>query len=526
MEQASKPSNRASIEAALTAALGADKVVSSPDALAMLSSDVSGVTAARPRVSVAPDSVEDVIVVVRLTAEHGLDLVIRGGGMSYTQGYTPGTDGSILLDLQRLNRIHEINVEDGYALVDAGCTWDQLDAALASSGMCSVLLGPISGSVSTIGGAISQGMPGDSEGLLGLEVVTASGAQVITGGAGINGQAAAFSPRFGPDLTGLFVGDCGSFGVKTRLWLRIVPRPAGVAFASFAFDTLADMVTAMVRVSQMGGQLRAFGMDPLKSQSAAQVDVREGLRTLLRVVRAAPKLGAGIADAVRIVRAGRNVMRDVRWSLHLTAESYEATGARAQIADASRICRERGFEIEASVPRALHAKPYSIRGFLGLDGERWIPVHGIFGFSKAAVVVQQVEHFFAANKELLDSHGIRHSFIVSAVSASHWLIEPMFYWRDALTPLHMAHLSARNRTRFEASAADDEARAAVFALRRQLAGLFQQQGAVQVQLGKYYDYGGRMNTGAYELATALKQYVDPDCRMNPGNLGWDKRPDR
>ena len=40
-------------------------------------------------------------------------------------------------------------------------------------------------------------------------------------------------------------------------------------------------------------------------------------------------------------------------------------------------------------------------------------------------------------------------------------IEPMFYWRDALDPLHLRHLSEKNRARFGALAANPAAREAV-----------------------------------------------------------------
>ena len=40
-------------------------------------------------------------------------------------------------------------------------------------------------------------------------------------------------------------------------------------------------------------------------------------------------------------------------------------------------------------------------------------------------------------------------------------MEPMFYWRDALDPLHLKHLSERNRARFGDFAANPDARAFV-----------------------------------------------------------------
>ena len=54
-----------------------------------------------------------------------------------------------------------------------------------------------------------------------------------------------FWRHHGPDLTGLFLGDCGAFGIKTELALRLVPeRPA--AFASFAFERGSELAAAMV----------------------------------------------------------------------------------------------------------------------------------------------------------------------------------------------------------------------------------------------------------------------------------------
>ena len=507
------------LRAALASRLG-DQVIKDPDTLAMFDNDISGTAAAAPLLAVAPQSTDDVIAATQAATEMGVALAIRGGGMSYTEGYVTRAPNTLLMDLRQLTRIHEINADDGYVSVDAGCTWRQLADALQQQALQTVLRGPISGSVSTVGGAVSQGLPGDLHGLLGLEVVTAQGERIVTGAAGVSGVSG-FYRGFGPDLTGIFVGDCGAYGIKTKVWLRIVPRAAGAAFASFAFDTLGDMVEAMAAVSRLGGAVRPFGMDPLKSQTAARVDVREGLNTLWQVIRNAPNRRAGLASAARILRAGRNVMIDVQWSLHLTAESFSQADADAQISAARNVCSRRGAEIEASVPQALHGKPFSIRGFVGLEGERWLPVHGIFPFSKVGTVVHRVEQFFAEQRDTLAAHDIKHSFIVSAVSSSHWLIEPMFYWRDELTPLHLAHLSPRNRERFGGAAGNAAAREVVFAVRRRLVALFADLGALHLQLGKVYDFADRVDPGAYELATAVKDTLDPQRRLNPGNLGWE-----
>ena len=42
-------------------------------------------------------------------ASLGLALIARGGGMSYSHGYVPTRDHSIIIDMRRLDRIVEIN---------------------------------------------------------------------------------------------------------------------------------------------------------------------------------------------------------------------------------------------------------------------------------------------------------------------------------------------------------------------------------------------------------------------------------
>ncbi len=51
-------------------------------------------------------------------------------------------------------------------------------------------------------------------------------------------------------------------------------------------------------------------------------------------------------------------------------------------------------------------------------------MHGIFPLSRAA---------------RLQTHGIEVSYIAMIAGAA-WLLEPMFYWRDELGPLHEAPL--------------------------------------------------------------------------------------
>ena len=88
---------------------------------------------------------------------------------------------------------------------------------------------------STVGGLASQGIPAGLDGILGLTVVLADGTVVRPAR-----QGSSIAMR-GPDVTGLFLGDCGAFGIKTEVVLRIAPeQPA--AFASFGFDDVDPLL--------------------------------------------------------------------------------------------------------------------------------------------------------------------------------------------------------------------------------------------------------------------------------------------
>ncbi len=507
--------------AELAAAVGAGHVSTTMDERILHSRDIFSIDDAPLAAAVVrPGSSADVAAILRIAQRHGLAVAPRGGGVSYTRGYVPAREGTLSLDLSRMDAIHEINVEDRYVTVGPGVTWQRLDAATAAHDLRAVVRGPISGTHATVCGSVSQNIgPASMAGVLGLEVVLADGRIVRTGAGALAASPAPFLRHAGPDLTGLFIGDTGVFGVKTACTLALEPIPAGAAFASVAFDTLAQMTGAMLAIARSGIAARVMGMDPVKNRSASRgVSLREGLGTLASVVKSANSVGAGLRQAAGIATAGRHLLDDVPWSMHVTVEGHDMAAAQHAL-DALRPCWRGVRELPPTVPTALHARPYSIRGIVGIDGERWVPVHGIFPLSRAAQVVERVEALVAAHAARLRAHGIAVSYIVMATGAA-WLLEPMFYWRDELGPLH-AKVLGEKFAKFRGAAADPAARVVVRELRAEVTALFDALGGVHSQLGKYYAFGARLQPDTWSALTDLKDALDPQRTLNPGNLGWD-----
>lgn len=463
----------------------------------------------------SPTSVEQVGASVRAAYVTGVAIVPRGGGMSYTGGYRPARDPSLLLDLSKLNQVREIDHENFIAIVDSGCTWKTLSKALQAEGLRTVLRGPISGSHSTVGGAASQNLPGSMDGILGLEIVNRDGAVGWTGSAGARHHNA-FYRNYGPDLTGLFLGDAGTLGVKTGVALRLEPKPKGVAFASFGFETMEQTTATMLELASANLGGRIFGLDPIKNKTSIKVGMKEGAETLAKVVKEGGMV-TGLKNAAKIAMAGQNAYDDVPWSLHLTFENATQAGADAVVAKAKMICAKSGRQIDPSIPVAMYASHFSIRGFLGIKGERWVPMHSIFPLGKAQKIVRDIEKLFAAEQETLTRHGIVHSFMMTA-NGPYFLIEPMFYWPDKRLPIHDNNLDTGRLGKMQEFADNPEAREAVRNIRLKLKDLAFSNGAVACQLGKYYPYRSMMSAETRALFDTLKSALDPDGLFNPGAL--------
>jgi len=182
---------------------------------------------------VRPETTEEVSDIVKIANKYKIKMVPRGGGADLVGGSV--TDSGILIDLTRMNQIIELNKNDYYIVVGAGITWGALISHLHPTGYTTGIIGPGSGFAATIGGGLSNSTAGGGStkyGLvpdicLGVEVVLPNPeGTIIRTGSAANKYAKPFC-RYGvsPDFTGLFMGDVGTMGIKTKAYLRLFPDP-------------------------------------------------------------------------------------------------------------------------------------------------------------------------------------------------------------------------------------------------------------------------------------------------------------
>lgn len=492
------------------------------DLRARLSMDVFEWEDERPAdVVLSPVDVDGVRAAVAWAAGRGMAIAPRGGGMSYTRGFQPQAGRVALLDLRGLRGIRHLSPEDRLVVVEAGITWADLDAALRPHGLRPALAGPISGAVSTIGGAVSQSMPSGMHHVLGLELVLADGSVVATGALARPGAPGALRAS-GPDLTGLFIGDCGALAVKTAVALRLMPLGAASECASFGFADPASLAEAMaaVQARSTGVALMGLANRSVRDQAAA-AGFDEAMSLLRGTIAGASSLMQGVGRAARL--ALRGVGRSaLPWGLHLTVQAGHAGTARALLAEAVEALPSHAVPMPPTIPLAILSRPYSVRGMLGPNGERWVPVHGILPLGRIAGATRALERFFAEARPRMEAQGLSHSMMFSAQDSS-VLVEPMIYWPDSLRPVHAGALKPDVARRFADRPQNPAARALAREIRSGLLDVLLQEGAMMAQLGRYYPYEALADEPARRLAHAIKDVLDPGCVLNPGALGWEPR---
>jgi len=229
--------------------LGAS-VATDQAALHAVREDRSGLLSpATPIAVVRAASVDEVRTTVRLASETGTPVVPRGAGTGLAGGGV-ASEGSIVLDLSRMNRILEIDEADELAVVEPGVLNGDLNDAVRPLGLW-FAPDPASRAISSIGGNIATNAGGllcakygvTREAVLGLAVVLADGRLLRTGHRTVKGVT-------GYDLTALLTGSEGTLGVIVEATVRLRPitpgEPITVAAAFRDVDAAAAAASAVV----------------------------------------------------------------------------------------------------------------------------------------------------------------------------------------------------------------------------------------------------------------------------------------
>lgn len=511
----------------LVEAIGQPNVLLGDEDLRFFGQDVHH--AGRPPVAVIrPGTVEELAACVRIAAAERIALLPRGGGLSYTQGYLARAGAAVTVDLLRLNRVVDINVGDGYVTVECGATWKELDDALAPVGMRTPFWGTLSGLRATIGGGLSQGAiflgsgthGAAADSLLGLDVVLGDGT-VARVGSHANRNGEPFFRQFGPDLSGMFTGDCGALGIKARATLRLIPRLTETRYLSYGFAEARPLLECMAEIARANVVSELFAFDPgMQKVRMKRVSMTEDAKALGQVMKSAGGGLKALKEGAKVVLAGRSFLDEAHFSVHMSIDGRDAADADAKTELVRRIIGRRGEEVAATIPRVMRANPFAeVNSMIGPGGERWVPVHGSVALSKATAMFEALEAVFASYRDLRERLDIAHGYLLCIVGDRAVLIEPVMYWPDSRLLFHDRVLDRDFLAKLPQFAENLPARNAVDEIRTALARCFMEHGAVSFQLGRFYFYQEGLDPTAAALLKGVKQLVDPTGVMNPGCLG-------
>ena len=468
-----------------------------------------------------PANIDELSAGLKVAAREGLAIIPRGGGMSYTSGYVAPEAGALIVDLGRMDRILDIDETDMTVTVEAGVSWGQLYDALHPRGLRTPLWGSLSGIKASVGGGMSQNglFWGAARGTmagaaLSFDVVLADGSVVKTG--------TGFLRPYGPDLTGLFAADAGAFGVKAHITLSLIREAQALAYGSFAFDKPPHYCAAMSEIARSGLASESFGFDPfLQAQRMKRDSLATDAKALLGMMTSQGGFWKGLKEGAKVVAAGRSFLDDAKFSIHLIAEGLTQAEADERMARIGRIVADHGGRaVENTIPKVLRANPFPpVNSMVGPDGERWVPVHGIVRHSKALGVIEAISALYAANAVDMERLGVGAGYMFLTVATTGFLIEPVFYWPDALAEIHRRSVEPAHWAKLKRFPPDQEARALVEKLRASVIDIMQAAGGMHFQIGRTYPLKDGTDPRGWTILEALKAEVDPAGLMNPGALG-------
>ncbi len=223
----------------------------SPEHKIAYSYDATPIYQQQPEAVVFPETVEQIIELVKLANEENFSIVPRGAGTGLSGGSIP-VENSIVVVMTRWRRILETDVNNQTILVEPGVITETIDLEACKYDL---FYPPDPGSmkISTIGGNVAEnagGLRGLKYGVtknyvLGLEFVTPTGELVFIGGKNYKDVA-------GYNLRDIMIGSEGTLGIFTKILLRLIPRPKLTKTIQATFSNVIDSGKAVSEITTSG----------------------------------------------------------------------------------------------------------------------------------------------------------------------------------------------------------------------------------------------------------------------------------
>lgn len=199
-----------------------------------------------------PEKTEDIIKIMKYAYKNGIPVVPRGAGTGMSGGAVP-LKGSMVLSMERMNRLLELDRENLTALVEPGIINGRFQREVEEQGFF-YPPDPSSMNFCTIGGNVAEDAGGPRalkygvtrEYVMEIEAVLPNGDLITTGVRTHKGVV-------GYDIVRLLVGSEGTLAVLTKIRLKLLPLPEDVVTLLCLFNDLeaAGNAVSMIIASKV-----------------------------------------------------------------------------------------------------------------------------------------------------------------------------------------------------------------------------------------------------------------------------------
>ena len=415
-----------------------------------------------------PKTTEEVQEIVKLANREKVPVVPKGAGLSLT-GLVIPQRGGILLDMKRMDGI-EVNEKAGYVIVEGGTTHAALKSHLIKHYPHLRHSIPDSPPIATIvanavihgQGRLTQQHGFNSDMVSGLEVVLGTGEICRIGSCAVSSYWFSKGPPM-PDLAGLFLGWFGTTGVVTKLGMKLYPCKKIRDVMLFLTDK-AELVPEVIR------KLAHTEMAEDIVVTAQPIPLRfKGNFYMLVFIT---------GDSEEEIEFKKKMAWDALW------EYFES--------------RDGGFvSVTPDMKPAFLAMPSK-------DTTRFADVSkgGGFEYSGPIAPIEKFPEYLKKLEELASKYNLFYSSAARVIDGAHSMMFSFSYTFNRANPDEM------NRAK---TALDD---AAEFAL---------EEGGViwKPNINEQKMVMERMDPNTLKLMQKIKQLLDPNGIMNPGN--WEAK---
>src|SRR5271154_5763589 len=260
------------------------RTILAPDSI-RAATPADAVRGVQPRLVLEPADEQQLAAVLRLANDANLAVIPRGGGTKLSWG-NPPTRADVILSTARLDKIIEHAWADLTVSVEAGCTIQKLQTALAQHGQ-RLALDPLWPERATIGGVLSTNDSGSlrlrfgslRDLIIGVTIALPDGTLASSGGKVVKNVA-------GYDLPKLITGALGTLAVITRAVFRLHPLPRNAKTLSISGCNLEEMQRLILAV-----------LDSKLAHTALQARISQGAEPAVDILFEGTEAGIAAQEA-------------------------------------------------------------------------------------------------------------------------------------------------------------------------------------------------------------------------------------